>query len=338
MPCWPKFYTENKNKVLFLSAGLVLMGLILLSLRLGAVRLDPFKALWQLTQGGDMPADSRILLYVRLPRMAAAVLCGGGLAISGCIIQTVLNNPLAAPSVIGVNAGAGLFTVLWAVLLPDRVGFLSAAAFLGALLTVLLVYGIASKAGASRLTLILSGVAISSLMSAGINTVTTLYPDALSGMHSFQIGGFAGVNVKVLLPAAAVILLGMLAVFMLTGELDILGLGEETARSLGLNVPAYRFIFLILAAALCGAAVSFSGLIGFVGLIVPHMARMLVRDSQRTWLGLSALVGASFLLLCDTFARTAFAPFELPVGILIAFLGVPFFLWLLFREKRRRHG
>jgi iron complex transport system permease protein len=146
-----------------------------------------------------------------------------------------------------------------------------------------------------------------------------------------------GVTPQILFPAGAIILLGMIAIFLLAGELEILGLGESTALSLGLNVKLVRFVFLLLAAALAGAAVSFSGLLGFVGLIVPHITRMIVKGSLRLVLILSALIGASFLLVCDTIARSAFAPFELPVGILISFLGVPFFLWILFRERRKRH-
>ncbi|GHU37982.1 hypothetical protein FACS1894105_11100 [Clostridia bacterium] len=254
------------------------------------------------------------------------------------VIQTVLNNPLASPGIIGVNAGAGFMTAMCGVLFPRAVTFIPLAAFIGALTAVLFVYGIAKKAGASKMTLILSGVAVGSLMTAGINTVTTLIPDALSGMHAFQTGGFAGVTTRILIPAGAFIIIATAAVIAFGGELEVLGLGESVALSLGLNVRFYRFLFLILAAALAGAAVSFAGLLGFVGLIVPHIARMIVKGSKRLTLAVSALIGASFLILCDTASRTLFAPFELPVGILISFLGVPFFLWILFRRVKERHG
>jgi similar to stage IV sporulation protein len=164
-------------------------------------------------------------------------------------------------------------------------------------------------------------------MAAGINAVTTVFPDALAGTHAFQIGGLSGVSAKVLLPAGIVIVASLLAVFALSGELEILGLGEMTARSLGLNVKLYRFLFLVLAAALAGASVSFAGLLSFIGLVVPHIVRMLVDGSRLLRLAVCALVGAAFLILCDTAAKTLFAPFELPVGIIVSFLGVPFFLW-----------
>lgn len=328
---------HKKNTVILLVCLLALLVSALLSLGLGAVSISIPQILAGLRQGGES-VESRILLHIRIPRLIASILAGAALAVCGAVLQTVLANPLASPGIIGVNAGAGLAQVLFLVLLPGMMPLLPFASFLGALGTVLLVYGIARRAGASRITLILSGVAISSLMTAGINTLTTLFPDLLSDMHDFQTGGFSHVSLSTLLPAGLVIVIGIFAALFLSGELELLSLGESTALSLGLNVRLYRFGFLVLAAALSGAAVSFGGLISFVGLIVPHMARLLLRGgSRRLLIAACALIGATFLVLCDTAARTLFAPFELPVGILIAYLGVPFFLWLLFGERRKRH-
>ena len=326
---------RNIFVVLVCTVGLLLAALLALSL--GAVHFSLPELLYGLKEG-DSSTAGRILLHVRLPRLLAAALAGTGLSVSGVLIQTVLQNPLASPGIIGVNAGAGLSVALCMALLPGMILILPFAAFLGALAAVLLVYGVARRAGASRITLVLSGVAISSLMTAGINTLATLYPDIMSGLRDFQSGGFAGVSIGVLIPSGVVTLFGLLVSFLFAGELDVLSLGESTASSLGLPVRFYRFLFLTLAAALAGAAVSFAGLLGFVGLIVPHMARLVLRGSgKRVFIALSALMGATFLILCDTAARMIFAPFELPVGILIAYLGVPFFLWLLFRERRQRH-
>ncbi len=328
---------RKRNALAILACTVSLLLAALLALSLGAVRFNLPELLRGLTEGGSSTAG-RILLHVRVPRLFAAMLAGAGLSVSGVLIQTVLQNPLASPGIIGVNAGAGLAVALCMALLPGVILILPLAAFLGALAAVLLVYGIARRAGASRITLVLSGVAISSLVTAGISTLTTLYPDIMSGLRDFQNGGFAGVSGKMLTPAGLVILLGLVASLIFAGELDVLGLGESTASSLGLHVRFYRFLFLTLAAALAGAAVSFAGLLGFVGLIVPHMARFVLRGSgKRVLIVVSALMGSAFLILCDTAARTIFAPFELPVGILIAYLGVPFFLWLLFRERRKRH-
>lgn len=328
---------SNRNFRVLIFCILALIFSALFALSLGAVSLTPSEVIQGLFHKDNSPA-SLILVHVRLPRMLGAVLSGAALAVAGVVIQTVLANPLASPGIIGVNAGAGLATASCMAFLPGMLALLPVAAFIGALLTVLLVYGISRRAGASRITLILSGIALSSLMTAGINTLTVVYPDIMSGLRDFQNGGLSGISLKALFPAGIVIILGFILVLLLAGELDVLGLGESTARALGLHVSWYRFLFLALAAALAGAAVSFAGLLGFVGLIIPHMTRFVVKGGdKRSLMGISALMGASFLVLCDTAARTIFAPFELPVGILVAYLGVPFFLWLLFRERRKQH-
>ncbi|MDR2106413.1 MAG: iron ABC transporter permease [Coriobacteriales bacterium] len=314
---------------------LVLLALSsLFCLSVGSVPLSPQEVFAALRGSEGGPVGS-IVMHVRLPRLFAAVLAGIGLAVAGTVIQTVLANPLAGPGIIGVNAGAGLSSTIVAVVVPGFTQLLPLAAFVGALLTMLLVYGVARGAGASKTVLVLAGVAVSSLLTAGINALTTLFPQALLDSHAYAMGGFAGVSLSVLPYAGTLIVLGSIVVLALAEELEILGLGEASARSLGLNVGAYRFLFLLLGAALAGAAVSFAGLIGFVGLIIPHVARLLVGSSRRKVVIASALIGASFLMICDTIARTVFSPFELPVGILIAFIGVPFFLWLLFKQKRR---
>ncbi|MDR2752937.1 MAG: iron ABC transporter permease [Oscillospiraceae bacterium] len=310
---------------------LACLGLLLaagLALRLGAVPL------WQAPA-----AARRILLFVRVPRLLAAALAGAALSAAGLIIQTVLANPLAGPSILGINAGAGLFAAAAMALLPAALFPVPLAAFAGALCSILLVFAVARTTGASRITIVLAGVAISSLMTAGLHTLNVLFPEVLAQLRDFQTGGFAGVAQKQLLPAGILIGLGLAAALLFAGELDILGLGEETAGALGLHVKRWRLLFLALAAALAGAAVSFAGLVSFVGLIVPHAVRLLARGGgKRLHLALCALLGAAFLILCDTAARTFFAPYELPVGILIAYLGAPFFLWLLLRNKRARHA
>ena len=294
-----------------------------LSLLLGASTLSPGEILSSLLDPASTGA--RILLHVRLPRLCGTLLAGAALAAAGAILQSVLGNPIASPNVIGVNAGAGFAVALW-----------PAAAFLGALAAVLLVFFLARATGASRTTLILSGVALNSLLNAGTDTVTTLFPDVLVGSLSFRVGGVAGLTLERLAFPAVYIGVGLLAALLLSHDMDVLSLGDETARSLGLRVQATRFLLLGTAAALAGAAVSFAGLLGFVGLIVPHAARFLVGGEARRLLPASILLGAAFLTLCDVVARLLFAPYELPVGIVMSFLGCPFFLYLLIRRKGGR--
>lgn len=302
----------------------------MLSLCLGPVSLTPVQ-LWQGLWGqGD---GASILTYVRLPRTVGCLLAGAALAVSGGIIQTVLANPLAAPSTIGVNSGAGLGVALCCALAPGALAAVPLAAFLGAFVGVLFILLLAEKAGASRITLVLAGVALSSMFSAGVDAVVTLYPDALIGYSDFRIGGMANLYMGKLLPAGAVILVSILLSLLLASEMDLLALGTDTAQSLGLRVRPVRVILLALAAALAGAAVSFAGLLGFVGLIVPHMVRRMLGGGSLRLVAGCALCGAALLTFCDLISRLAFAPFELPVGIVLSLAGGPFFLWLLFQKK-----
>lgn len=281
-------------------------------------------------------AAFRIMMYIRLPRTCAALLAGAALAAAGAVIQTVLHNPLASPGVIGVNAGAGLLVAVVCAIAPAAQKYTPAVAFAGALAAALLVTGAAQVTGASRLTVVLAGVAVSNIFSAGIDAVVTFVPEALGGVSDYRIGGFSGVTMERLASAAVMIGLALLVLLTMTRQMDVLALGTETARSLGLHVGAVRFVLLVLAAALSGAAVSFAGLLGFVGLIVPHAMRRFVGEESGPLLGASVLGGACFVTLCDLLARVLFAPFELPVGVVLAFAGGPFFLWLLFRRRGGR--
>ena len=296
-----------------------------LSLGLGSVAL------------GDVPeAAKKIMLYIRLPRTCAALLAGAALAAAGAVIQTVLHNPLASSGVLGVNSGAGFAVAVVCAVVPAAQRYTPVIAFFGALAAVLLVVTLAQCTGASRMTVVLAGVAMSSIFSAGIDAVVTFVPEALGGVSDYRIGGFSGVTMARIAPAAVMIGVSLLAVLTLSRQMDVLALGSETARSLGLAVAPVRFILLVLAAALSGAAVSFAGLLGFVGLIVPHAMRRFVGEESGPLLAASALGGACFVTLCDLLARVLFAPFELPVGVVLAVTGGPFFLWLLFRKRGGR--
>ena len=305
----------------------------LASLCLGAAALTPAQLL-QAVLGGTDTVAGRIFWFSRLPRTAACLLAGAALSTAGCVIQNVLCNPLASPNIIGVNAGAGL-----AVTVCGALGFLSGwamagAAFLGAFAAVLAVSFAAKLAGASRTTVILAGVAVNATLGAISDTVTNLLPDAALLGSDFRVGGFGAVVSARLIPAGALILLVLGALRLLSNELEVLSLGEDTARSLGLNAGRVRTVFLALAAVLCGGAVSFAGLLGFVGLIVPHAVRRFAGSECRKLLPLCALWGAAFVTVCDLAARLLFRPRELPVGILLSALGGPFFLYILSKKGK----
>ncbi len=307
----------------------------LLSMCLGAVSLSPGEIAAALL-GETGGTAAQIVRYARLPRTCACLLAGSALAVSGAVIQSVLGNPLAAPNIIGVSSGAGLAVTLCGALAPAAGALTPLAAFAGALAAVLLVLFISEKTSASRLTLVLAGVAVSGMFSAGVDAVVTFVPDALTGYSDFRIGGLANLAMARIVPAFWVILPAMLLIFSLAGELDVLLLGEDTARSLGLRARPLRLGLLTLAAALAGAAVSFSGLLGFVGLIVPHIMRRLIGEDSLPLLAGCALGGAALLTLCDLLARLLFAPYELPVGVVLSLAGGPFFIWLLLRQRGGR--
>ena len=307
---------------------------ILLSISIGSTRI-PISEIIEAIRKGDVTSKTyRIVSFVRIPRTLAAVLAGCALAVSGTILQSVLNNSLASPSIIGVNSGAGLFTVLIAAFFPASIYYTTIAAFLGALLAVLMVYFIARKTGASRMAIVLSGVAVSSFIGAITDTVLTLKPDVSIERTAFLIGGLSGVTMETLGFAGIFIAIVLILSLILSYDMNVLALGDESAKSLGMKVSRIRFLFLILAALLSGSAISFAGLLGFVGLIVPHVSRIIVGYDNRILIPVSALLGGLFTLLCDLLARVLFAPFEIPVGIIMSFLGGPFFIYLLISRRR----
>ena len=324
---------QNKIRLLYIVGFASLALAAAVGLSLGSTRLIFADILQDLSNSTTSSNSTLILFYVRTPRIVSSLVCGAALAVSGAIIQGVLSNKLASPSIIGVNSGAGL-----AVTVCTALGFyggwqLSLFSFIGAFVTVTLVTVGARKWNASRGTVILIGVAVNSLLSAVSDTIVTFVPTVSILSNDFKIGEFSSVTYARLIPAALVIIVTISASLTLTTQLDVLSLGEDTAKSLGMNTTAMRTVFLLLAALLAGCAVSLAGLLSFVGLIVPHAIRRLAGSKSSHLMALCAIFGASFVSLCDTVARTAFAPYEIPVGIIMAFLGAPFFIFILIKGK-----
>lgn len=276
-----------------------------------------------------------ILLYIRVPRVIAAIFAGAGLAGGGVIVQTLLGNSLAGPNIIGINSGAGFMVLIASLLFPLLPQAQPLAAFVGALFSVLLVYAMARKVNASKMTILLTGIILNSLFNAASEVLCTFFPDVNIGYAGFRVGGLSAVQTSVLFPAVGLIVVAVAVVMVKADTLELLSLGDETAFTLGIPVKQYRLLFLICAACMTGAAVSFAGLIGFLGLIVPHAARLVVGEEIRKLFPLSVIWGALLMLLCDTVARTAFAPFELSVGIVLSIIGAPVFIRILLKKKTR---
>lgn len=337
MKAWKRFWQKNQDKKIYITAVVLCVTAVLCSVCMGSANLT-LAQLWEALrngkEGGSMAAN--IFWYIRLPRTAACLLAGAGLAVSGTVIQGVLANKLASPGIIGVNAGAGLAVTICCVCGALGGWIIAGAAFTGALLAVLLLTLTAQKINASRTTVILGGVAVNSFLNAASEAITTLFPEVGMMSADFRVGGFSAVSHIRLIPAGILIITALMIVFTMHNELDLMNLGEETAQGLGLSVKHMRTIFLVLAALLAGASVSFAGLLGFVGLIVPHTMRRIVGSENKKLLPLCALGGATFVTACDVIARTAFAPYEIPVGIFMSFIGGPFFIWLLLKKRGGR--
>lgn len=331
----PASFTEKHRRRLVIIAALVFLCAGALSLLLGASSLT-LGQLWDILRTGDrVSPGGRIFFYARLPRTVACLAAGAGLAVAGAILQAVLANPLAAPNIIGVNAGAALGVTLCSAVAVSGWA-LSISAFAGALIAVSLVVLLGKLTGASRLTVVLAGVAVNALFNAISDTLRTFFPDTVMSAVNFRVGGFSSIVGQRLWPAVGIIAAGLLLAFALSNELDVLSMGETTAHGLGLPVKRYRGLLLCVAALLAGASVSFCGLLGFVGLIVPHLARQMVGTDSRWLIPMSALCGGGLVALCDVAARVVFAPYEVPAGIFLSFIGVPFFLVLLIRQRGGR--
>ncbi len=328
-----KFCVKNRIKLLYALGFLLLAAACVAGLAFGSSGISLSRVLAQIRAGEELSADWRILFYVRIPRCAAALVCGAALAVSGAVIQSVLANRLASPGIIGVNAGAYLAVTLCTALGIFGGWRLSLFAFAGAFLSVMAVSLGARSWGASRGTVILIGVAMNSLLGAVSDAIITFIPNAGVMSNNFRIGEFSSVTYHGIIPASVLIISALLILLTLSESLDVLMLGDENAKGLGLNVSAARAGFLLLAAMLAGCAVSVAGLLSFVGLIVPHIIRRIAGARTLHLLALCAIYGASFVAFCDTASRCLFSPYEIPVGIIMAFLGAPFFIFLLVKVK-----
>jgi len=328
----------KKTNIIILTGLISFFILFFLSFFLGTKALsfkDGVNAFCKIIQLKEIDGAGVILLRLRLPRALAAMFCGIGLSISGLLLQSALNNSLASPGIIGVNSGAGLFVLLFGLIFPFSYYGRTLGAMGGAVAAVLLVYLISLKAGVSKTTLVLAGVAVSSLMTAGIDVIITFHPEIITDKVAFNLGGFSNINLQGLKISIPVIIGGILVSFMLAGAIDLFSLGDEAAFGLGLNIKFYRLSTITVSGILAGASVSVCGLLGFVGLIIPNIIRHFGAQKTKICLILCCIYGADFLLLCDLLARVLFFPYELPVGLFLSLLGAPFFMWLLIHKKKR---
>ncbi len=327
------YFSRSAGRWLACGVLVVLLTLtMLISLGCGSLKL-PYREIIRTLIEQPENVNYQILYNIRLPRVLLGALVGAALAVSGTVLQGIMRNPLASPGIIGVSAGGGLAGILVLLALPQYSYLLIPAAFAGALLTALTVYLLAWRRGVSPVRLILAGVAVSAMLGAFSSAVLLLNAEKAGGVLDFSIGSLAARSWPQIRMAAGYILPGIMLVGFLSGKLNILALGDEVATGLGIRVERTRFILIALASLLAAAAVSVVGLLGFVGLIAPHIVRMVIGSDNRFLVVASALFGALLVVGCDAVARTVMEPMELPVGIIMALLGPPFFLWLLRRRE-----
>jgi iron complex transport system permease protein len=332
---------------LYSMGGLAIAGILIavLALTVGSVRI-PFATVWDVLVShiplvnitGDWSSTTDMIITgIRLPRILMAGVVGAALGVAGASYQGLFRNPLADPYLIGVAQGAAFgaalgFTISWAFLGSYLIPVM---AFVGALIAVSAVYLIARVGKTVPVTtLILAGVAIGSFLISLTSYLTLLSADRMPGIVTWLIGRFSLSNWDQFILVAPYIAVGMVVIFIFARPLNVLQLDEEQAQQLGINVERTKLILLAASTLITAAAVCFVGTIGFVGIIIPHAVRLIWGPDHRSLLPLSALGGAILLILADTASRTLMPPTEIPVGVITAFIGAPFFLLLLRRKKK----
>ena len=329
-----KFNENYKGYYYLIFLSLLVLVVALISIGIGAIFISPVEVLLSLIGKGSGDFDFIIYNY-RLPRIILAFLIGTGLASSGTIIQGVVRNPLASPDVIGISKGASLAAAIVIILFPKSpVYALPLAAFLGAAIVAAILFILASKKGLKPSTLALTGIALGAVCNSGIQYLMVKFPVDVNAALVWLTGSLWGRNwkhVQILFPILLILLI--LAVIF-SRKIDVLNLGDEVAKGLGEKVTTSRLLLLSIAVALAGASVAVGGSIGFIGLISPHMARKVIGSKHKLLIPISSLFGILILLIADSIGRFVFAPVEIPVGIVTAIIGAPYFLYLLQREKR----
>lgn len=324
----------KKKTLAFIILGLILVISFGINLVVGGSRVGIRELLLFFSGGSVDDSVGLIISKIRLPRAVVAVMAGATLAASGTLIKAVMKNPLADSGLLGIQSGATVVAMIVLLMVPAMNAYLPIASFAGGLLVYLLLTVISFRDGLNPMRLVLLGVAINALMGSIIGLISIYNSDRIQGALSWLNGSLAGVQ-----PGDATIMLiyGCLALglsFLLVGKCNLLLLDDTTIINLGENLPRTRFIVATVAVLLASVSVSIVGIIGFVGLVVPHIAKLIVGQNHKALLPFSILMGSVFVLLADGFQKLVFNPMEMPVGIILAFIGAPFFLYLLNRQRK----
>lgn len=347
-----KHLLKSKGALLLLLT-ILWLGLIGASLAMGSVPISISEVIRNClsdssAHSGEYATHAYILMQVRLPRILLCTLTGISLGVSGCVMQNLFRNPLASPYTLGVSSGASFGAALAMILgvglfsrnfLFTGYSLVAVNAFLFGVLSLVSVCAVAHFSRNNMSTLILLGTAISSLFSAGVSVLKYISgAEALKNLEMWLMGGFWGANWKAIALLSPMVFVGIVILLKLSWDFNAMNAGEETASTMGVNVRLIKTVSLILVTLISSVTIAFAGVIGFVGLVAPHIARSLLGVDNRALIPGSCLVGAIMLLLSDTIARTVLLPKEIPVGIITSLIGVPFFIFILLRKKKQMWG
>lgn len=321
----------RKTKSAFVLLSLLLIAVTLVAIRIGSVSVsyqDIFQAIMT-DKGGTVG----IIRDIRLPRVLLAILVGANLAVSGVLLQGVMRNPMADPGITGISAGAGVVVMIVMLYVPSAAASMPMFGFIGGVFACVLIYSLAWKQGLSAIRIVLAGVAVNSILGGITSMIQTMNSENLTGVLNWlngELGKKGWMQVKWM---AVYTIVGLILAFLLHRCCDMLALGDKNAKSLGYSPNVLRILISGVAVLLAGISTAYVGVIGFIGLIVPHMSRMLMGSEHKKLIPFSALLGAIVLLAADTIGRTLIAPYEIPVGVITTVFGGPFFLYLLRKDS-----
>lgn len=325
--------SNSKKICMILTTVFVLCFTILISLRIGSIDIS-FK---ELIDGMFLSKQSNNFLIIRdlrMPRVLSAVLIGGNLAVAGALLQTTMKNPLADPGIIGISSGASLGAIAVMVIFTNLIKYKIIIAFIGGIIAACLVYLIGEDKGFSPVRIILAGVCVNSILNALSSMVTVFNSAGVSSIQTWLLGSLVNVTWNDFKILVLYTIVGIALCLLVIKSCDLMGLGDKTAQSLGLNVNRVRVMITFVAVFLTSISTGVGGVISFVGLVIPHICRFLIGSSHKFLIPFSYFMGGFLLLVADTVSRNIFRPYEIPVGLTMCLVGGPFFIYILRRSKR----
>lgn len=319
----------------FLIISTLLVIMIVVAISVGSVSMPLDQIIDSIFNGTG--GSGGIIRDIRIPRVIMGVLVGANLAVAGVLLQGVMGNPLADPGITGISSGASVVVMLVMLYFPGASASIPFYGFIGSMLACMVIYLLAWNNGISAIRIILAGVAVNAILGGVSSMISILNSENLTGVLSWLNGNLGKKSWSEVRMLAIYTVLGLVLTFPLSKSCNLLALGDKNAKSLGYNPNVLRILISVVAVFLAGISTAYVGVIGFIGLVVPHISRMIMGTDHKVLIPFSALLGATLLLLADTLGRTITAPYEIPVGIVTTIIGGPFFLYLL-RKDQKRYG